>query len=765
MGLEKLGRYDIIRPLGKGAMGLVYEAHDPQLDRRVAIKTIKVESLSIEAAREYEARFRTEARSAARLQHANIVSVYDSGRHQDVAYLVMEFVQGDDLKSLLDGGRTFTLEQTLQLMLDLLSALEYAHHQHIVHRDVKPANLLIEADGRVKLTDFGVARIQDSDENTRTRGSMVGTLKYMSPEQAQGLAVDARSDLFAAGVVLYQLLTGSRPFDGESDFAIIQQIVGATPAPPSSIDTRLPAAIDAVVARALAKQREQRFPSARVFALALQEAVGLATDQTIVPPRQRRASGEGGGSGSAGLRSVAGAAFTGVDGSGVTVTQELELVYWKDVKDSSDAADLRGFLDRFPYGIYADLARRRLRTLAAIARGDPSFTQLPTRDAGAAAAGADSAFPTTVQLDDGSQSAAPDGAEPTRQLVHEATVLQKRMVDATAVQTRVMEPTALQTRVIDGTGSSVGFASTLQWSEEADPAASMATGQDASTAAGVAAGSPPASEPGSAVGDAPLPGPAGAAAPAPQGSAAPSALETHGQRRRGARGGRLPLLVALAGLLVLGGLALWAFGPVLGPVAAPTGPAAAVVAPGASAPLVAADAAAPASAATPVPAPAPISIATGAGASVVAPPAVAAVAASTAASASQRAAGRPLPGAVRDAAGSGRALPAPALPPLAAASTAVAAAAASAPALAVRPPVAAGPASQAAPALSDSSASLANLPATSPEVVCKDRVLLGFQICMNEQCAKPVFAGHPVCQQRRAADAQRAAQQQQNNRN
>ncbi len=168
----------------------------------MAIKTIKVENLSEEAAADYEARFRTEARSAARLQHPNIVSVYDSDRHGDMAYLVMEFILGEDLKHHLDGGKLYSLEQSLRMVRDLLSALEYAHRQNIVHRDVKPANLLIEADGRVKLTDFGVARIQDSGEATRTQGSIVGTLKYMSPEQVQGQPIDARADLFAAGIVL-----------------------------------------------------------------------------------------------------------------------------------------------------------------------------------------------------------------------------------------------------------------------------------------------------------------------------------------------------------------------------------------------------------------------------------------------------------------------------------------------------------------------------------------------------------------------------------
>ncbi|HSV47030.1 MAG TPA: serine/threonine-protein kinase, partial [Ramlibacter sp.] len=211
MSLKKLGRYDLVRVLGKGAMGIVYEGKDPNLDRRVAIKTVKVENLSEEAAAEYEHRFRTEARSAARLQHPNIVSVYDSDRDGDIAFLVMEFIQGDDLKHHLDRGNRYSLEQSLKMIRDLLSALDYAHKQGIVHRDIKPANLLIEPGGRVKLTDFGVARIQDSGEATRTQGSMVGTLKYMSPEQVQGQKIDSRADLFSVGIVLYQLLTDKRP--------------------------------------------------------------------------------------------------------------------------------------------------------------------------------------------------------------------------------------------------------------------------------------------------------------------------------------------------------------------------------------------------------------------------------------------------------------------------------------------------------------------------------------------------------------------------
>jgi eukaryotic-like serine/threonine-protein kinase len=372
VSLKKLGRYDLVRVLGKGAMGVVYEGRDPNLERRVAIKTVKVENLSEEAAAEYEHRFRTEARSAARLQHPNIVSVYDSDRDGDIAFLVMEYIQGDDLKHHLDKGARYSLEQVLKMVRDLLSALDYAHKQGIVHRDIKPANLLIEPGGRVKLTDFGVARIQDSGEATRTQGSMVGTLKYMAPEQVQGQKIDSRADLFSVGVVLYQLLTDKRPFDGDNDFSIIHQIIGHNPPPPSSFNSRLPSAIDAVVARALAKDREQRFGSARDFASALQSAIRRAEDATIVPPADPFKKADAAGTGSkSGQQSIAGIAT-----SPSTVTQEVELVYWKDIKDSTDAEEFESFLQKFPAGIYADLARRRLRKITGVGTPSPDQTVL-----------------------------------------------------------------------------------------------------------------------------------------------------------------------------------------------------------------------------------------------------------------------------------------------------------------------------------------------------------------------------------------------------
>lgn len=345
--MKKLGRYDVVGVIGSGAMGWVYECRDPNLDRRVAIKIIKVENLSANAGSEYETRFRVEAHSAARLQHPHIVSVYDSDRDAGVSFLVMEFIEGHDLKHHLDAGKLFSLRETLNIMVALLSALDYAHRQHIVHRDIKPANLLIDLKGCVKLTDFGVARIQNSGEVTRTQGSVVGTLKYMSPEQIQSLPVDSRTDLFAAGVVLYQLLTGLRPFEADTDFGVIQKIVSHSPAAATLLNPQLPSAIDSVVDRALAKSRDERFTTASEFSEALLDACREANDWQAKPlsvpskPRDPPIPT-------------------------LTATQEIELVYWEKIRDSTEPEDLNVFLTQFPKGIYAALAQRRIRRLSPV---------------------------------------------------------------------------------------------------------------------------------------------------------------------------------------------------------------------------------------------------------------------------------------------------------------------------------------------------------------------------------------------------------------
>jgi len=405
--LKKLGRYELVRVLGKGAMGVVYEGRDPNLDRSVALKTIMVDDLSPDAAAEYETRFRTEARSAARLQHPNIVSVYDSDRDGGTAFLVMEYVQGRDLKQRLDGGERPSLGEALRLLGDLLSALDFAHRQGIVHRDVKPANLLVEADGRLKLTDFGVARI--AGEATRTQGSMIGTLKYMAPEQIQGLKVDARADLFSAGVVAYQLLTGVRPFDGDNDFSVIHQVIGHTPPPPSTVAPQLPPAVDPVLARALEKDREARFQSAAEFLQALREAFAGLDEGALAALRPPAPVPASSASADAPTVPMTRPATTVPNGP---ITHELELEYWRDVRDSSDPRDIEGFLARFPQGIYADLARGRLQRLSG-AGGSPEptvptgITLAPARAPAEAGAGLDTV--PTLPLDPTAPQPAPAG--------------------------------------------------------------------------------------------------------------------------------------------------------------------------------------------------------------------------------------------------------------------------------------------------------------------------------------------------------------------
>jgi serine/threonine-protein kinase len=388
LDIEKLGRYDIVRVLGRGAMGVVYEARDPNLDRKVAIKTVRVQSLSAEAASEYEIRFRTEARSAARLHHPNIVSVFDSGQDGDEAYLVMEFIEGEDLKHHLECGARFSLRSAIVMVHDLLMALDHAHRQNVVHRDIKPANLLIEVTGRVKLTDFGVARIQEPDESHLTQvGGAVGTPKYMSPEQAKGQRGDSRSDVFSAGVVLYELLTGKLPFDGDNQFVIIHQIVSSDPVPPSGLNPDVPPGMDAVMARALAKDPDKRYATAREFALALR---GVA--QQLPPSSGTPITPVTADIGNSQAEPIVIAAADAVlrDGSstgifgpeadisqGSTVNHEAELSAWGAVKDSTEQQEFVHFLERFPAGIYARRAQRELDLLVARSRFDADSTMGP----------------------------------------------------------------------------------------------------------------------------------------------------------------------------------------------------------------------------------------------------------------------------------------------------------------------------------------------------------------------------------------------------
>src|SRR5690349_2951474 len=288
MAEDSIGKYEIRRELGRGAMGVVYEGYDPSIKRVVALKTIRADQLSGEQADAVIARFRREAQAAGRLNHPNIVSIYDFGEEGGVWYIAMELVQGRELKASFDADERFRLGDVVRIMGQILSALDYSHKQGVVHRDIKPANIFLLDDGSVKVADFGIAHIEAS--NLTQVGTVMGTPSYMTPEQIMGLPVDGRSDLFSAGVILYQFLTGERPFAGSST-TTMQKVLKEEPLPPSTLNVQLPPAIDAVVRKALAKRADDRFPTAQAFADALRKAMPAPAHEASADPDATLPSG------------------------------------------------------------------------------------------------------------------------------------------------------------------------------------------------------------------------------------------------------------------------------------------------------------------------------------------------------------------------------------------------------------------------------------------------------------------------------------------
>ena len=263
----KLGKYQIKRELGSGAMGVVYEAFDPLIERTVALKTIRKSLIDQSENQEFVLRFKREAQAAGRLTHPNIVSVYDYSEDQELAFIAMEFVQGKTLKDYFDENIRFEIKDVIHIVSQLLDALAYSHKQGVIHRDIKPANIILMADKSIKVADFGIARIESS-QLTQT-GAVLGTAQYMSPEQFEGHAIDNRSDLFSVGVVLYQLLTGEKPFDGASTTTIMYKVLTAEPPLPSKLNIHISSNLDAVVKKALAKRPDDRFQSGAEFVNAL----------------------------------------------------------------------------------------------------------------------------------------------------------------------------------------------------------------------------------------------------------------------------------------------------------------------------------------------------------------------------------------------------------------------------------------------------------------------------------------------------------------
>jgi eukaryotic-like serine/threonine-protein kinase len=278
--LQSSGKYRIKQVIGKGAMGVVYRGFDPNIERVVAIKRIQKSKFQDQDWHSIAQRFRREAQAAGRLHHPNIVTVHDYGEEDGDPYIVMEFVEGVNLGGYLQQKRSLSVDETLSIMGKLLNALAYSHSKGVIHRDIKPGNVFIMDNGEVKLSDFGIAKLEQSD--LTQPGLVLGTPSYMSPEQIKGKEIDVRSDLFSAGVVFYEMLTGKRPFEGDQIYAVMNNVLTLSPTDPCQLNPEIPSNLKSVIRKALEKNPDNRFQTADEFARALKDC-GRDADTVALP--------------------------------------------------------------------------------------------------------------------------------------------------------------------------------------------------------------------------------------------------------------------------------------------------------------------------------------------------------------------------------------------------------------------------------------------------------------------------------------------------
>jgi len=284
--LTRLGRYEVIKELGKGAMGAVYLGRDPRINRATAIKTVPfADDFEPEEAENMKEKFFQEARSAGTLSHPNIVTIYDAGEEQDLAYIAMEYLEGETLAKYTEKGNLLPMRKVIDYVADIADALDYGHQKGIVHRDIKPANIMLLKTGIVKITDFGIARMTATSQ-TRT-GVVKGTPYYMSPEQFSGEKVDGRSDIFSLGTMLFQLLTGRLPFYGDNPAALMHQVMNVPHPDPRKINPKIVKALVTIINKALEKDREKRYKRASHMAAHLRE-LGKRIDEFIAKKKAEK---------------------------------------------------------------------------------------------------------------------------------------------------------------------------------------------------------------------------------------------------------------------------------------------------------------------------------------------------------------------------------------------------------------------------------------------------------------------------------------------
>lgn len=279
----KLGRYEVIRELGKGAMGIVYEGKDPNIGRRVAIKTARREVVEASGmADEMMERFLREAKAAGALNHPNIITIYDAAEEEGMAYIAMEYLEGGDLGDIVDSRKRLGMEEIVEIGANICEALHVAHEHGVVHRDIKPANILMPTDKPLKVADFGIAHVSDS--NLTQDGALIGTPHYMSPEQFMGQKLDGRSDLFSVGNILYELTTGEKPFGGEALSTVMHKVIKTDPVTPTELNFAIPDALAGVIMKALSKRPANRYKTGNEMAAALRESIKEHPNSAILDP-------------------------------------------------------------------------------------------------------------------------------------------------------------------------------------------------------------------------------------------------------------------------------------------------------------------------------------------------------------------------------------------------------------------------------------------------------------------------------------------------